>query len=123
MCGAVRYRFTGMPLSCNLCHCRSCRLATGTPVAAFVDLAADQFAWTRGEPAFFASSVPVRRGFCPSCGTALTYESRDLPGEMHVLSATLDDPSPFAPTEEVFAEERISWMKLRVPPDARGGGR
>ncbi len=115
LCGAVRYRIAGEPPALNYCHCRSCRLATGGPVAAFADLAPGQFTWTRGEPAFYASSAPVRRGFCPTCGTALTYESTEMPDEVHVLSATLDDPAPFAPTSEFFAEERIPWLHVRLP--------
>lgn len=115
LCGAVRYRITGRVPDANLCHCRSCRMATGGPAVAFADLAPGQFAWTKGEPTFFASSPPVRRGFCPTCGSSLTYESDDLPGEVHVLSATLDTPEAVPPTAEVFAEERIPWMHVRLP--------
>ena len=115
LCGAVRYAIDGPVPAANLCHCRSCRLATGGPVAAFADLAPGQFAWTRGEPAFYASSPAVRRSFCPTCGSSLTYESDDLPGEVHVLSATLDEPEAAPPTEEVFTGERIAWMCLHLP--------
>jgi hypothetical protein len=115
LCGALRYRIDGAIPAANLCHCRSCRMAAGAPVVAFADLAPGQFAWTAGEPAFYASSAGVRRGFCATCGTALTYESEDLPGEVHVLSATLDDPGAAPPTGELFAEERIPWMVVRLP--------
>ncbi len=115
LCGAVRYRITGKVPAANLCHCRSCRMATGAPVVGFADLAPGQFAWTRGEPTFYASSPAVRRGFCPACGTSLTYESDDLPGEVHVLSATLDDPAAVPPTGEFFAEEKIPWVHVRLP--------
>lgn len=115
LCGTVRYRITGTVPAANLCHCRSCRLAIGAPVATFADLAPGQFAWTAGAPAFYASSPGVRRGFCPTCGTSLTYESDNLPGEVHVLSATLDTPEAVPPTEEVFPEERIPWMHVRLP--------
>lgn len=119
LCGAVRYAISGPAPAANLCHCRSCRLATGGPVAAFADLAPGQFAWIRGEAAFFASSPGVRRSFCPTCGSSLTYESKDLPGEVHVLSATLDTPEAVPPTEEVFTEERIAWMRLHLPEERR----
>lgn len=115
LCGAIRYRISGTPTATNICHCRSCRLATGGPVAAFADLAPGQFTWTRGTPAFFASSPGVHRGFCPTCGSSLTYESAALPGEVHVLLATLDSPEALVPTQEVFAEERIPWMHLQLP--------
>jgi len=114
LCGALRYRFEGAPPRANLCHCHSCRLATGAPVTAFVDLAPGQFTWAKGEPTYFASSPGVRRGFCNTCGTALTYEAQDMPDEVHVLSATLDHPTLFPPTEEFFAQERIPWVHVRL---------
>ena len=35
LCGAIRYRVRGAPLSTTLCHCRSCRLACGGPTLAW----------------------------------------------------------------------------------------
>jgi len=120
LCGAVRYRVTGAAPACNVCYCRSCRLATGAPVVAFADLAPGQFSWTSGEPAIYASSPGVRRGFCPTCGTALTFEHEGQPGEVHVLSATFDDPAPFVPDKEFFVEERLPWLQVRLPAAGRG---
>ncbi len=117
LCGRIRYALDDTGSQSNYCHCRSCRLATGGAVAAFVDLVPGAFSWTKGTPAFFGSSPGVRRGFCAHCGTALTYEADEMPGEVHVMSPTLDDPSPFAPVGEVFAEERIPWLHLRLTGD------
>lgn len=120
LCGALRYRIQGEPIGVGLCHCRSCRLATGGPVAGFVDLPPGGFVWTAGEPAFYASSPGVRRGFCSTCGTALTFEADDLPGEVHLLSATLDDPTPWVPDEAgtTHSGDRISWLKIKLPDQA-----
>jgi hypothetical protein len=115
MCGAIRYQISGKPLGVGLCHCLTCRRATGGPVVGFVDMPPGGLSWTSGEPAFFASSPGVRRGFCPVCGTSLTYEADDMPGEVHVLSATLDDPEPWVPTDASFNSERISWVKIDLP--------
>jgi len=114
MCGAVRYELDDAGSVANYCHCRSCRMATGGPVAAFVDLKPGAFSWTKGPARFFESSPGVRRGFCASCGTALTYEADDSPDEVHVMSPTLDDPAPFAPTGFFYEEERLSWLHLRL---------
>ncbi len=120
MCGAIRYQISGQPMSVGLCHCKSCRRATGGPAVGFVDMPPGSFAWTAGEPAFFESSPGVRRGFCPTCGTSLTYEADDLPGEVHLLSATLDNPEPWVPVDATYNHERISWLKIDLPdPKAR----
>jgi len=114
MCGAVRYAIDDVGAVANYCHCRSCRMATGGPVAAFVDLKPGAFAWTRDPATHYASSPGVRRGFCATCGTALTYEADDTPDEVHVMSPTLDDSTPFAPSGFFHEEERLAWLHLRL---------
>jgi len=114
LCGAVRYRLEADDYDTNYCHCRSCRVATGGPVAAFVDLQPGQFSWTKGEPAFFASSPGVRRGFCRTCGTAMTYESDTQEGEVHVLTPTLYHPDAFPPSNVFHEDERIPWLHLAM---------
>jgi hypothetical protein len=91
MCGAVRYRITAAPTVTSLCHCRSCRLATGAPVG-------------------FASSPGKRRTFCGQCGTSLTYERDDRPDSIDIHTATLDDPDAFPPVREIWLEEKVAWM-------------
>ena len=119
LCGAIRYRIQGEPIGVGLCYCRSCQRATGGPVAGFVDLPPGGFVWTAGEPAFYASSPGVKRGFCPQCGTALTFEADDIPGEVHLLSATIDDPTPWVPLEAntTHSGDRISWLQLNLSGD------
>jgi len=36
LCGAVRYRMVGAPLSSAICHCASCRRASGAPTVAWL---------------------------------------------------------------------------------------
>jgi hypothetical protein len=35
LCNSIGYRLTGVPLAQSLCHCRSCRLASGAPSVAW----------------------------------------------------------------------------------------
>jgi hypothetical protein len=109
LCGALRYRVVGAAISNSVCHCRSCRLASGaTPVAwTVVPLAA--WSWLQGAPALRRSSPDVERGFCAGCGTPLTYRHDANPGEIEFTTCTLDDPSGFAPTREIWWEHRLPW--------------
>ena len=74
LCGAVRYRVTGQSLARALCHCHSCRLASGAPSVAWAVFPASQFAIVSGKPNSYRSSPPVVRTFCGNCGTPLTYQ-------------------------------------------------
>ena len=112
LCGAVRYRATSEPLARTLCHCRTCRLASGAPSVAWVVFRSTDFAFSAGQPASFNSSPGVTRTFCPTCGTPLTYQRTAKPGTIDVTTVTLDAANDFAPTKEIWIEDKLVWERL-----------
>lgn len=109
-CGAVRYALSAEPET-EFCHCRMCQRAVGNVFAALSQVKKADFAWTRGEPAHYASSTVSKRGFCPTCGTPLTfaYNDRDT---LEVTTGSLDRPQD-APLKHHFGvESRIPWLQL-----------
>jgi hypothetical protein len=103
-----------------------CQLAFGNTRAAYLNLRKDQVRWVPeppgrsegevrsaqarrppNEPAYFASSKIARRGFCPNCGTPLTFEFHGSES-MDLSVGSLDDPSAFKPTEHWSIESRIA---------------
>ena len=72
-CGALRFRATKLRADAHVCYCRMCQKAGGNLFLAFVGVEEADFAWTRGTPGTFSSSPDVARGFCPACGTPLSY--------------------------------------------------
>lgn len=112
LCGGIRYEANGPFLSVSICHCRSCRLASGAPAVAWFVLPQAQFRWLRGQPKRFASSAPVTRGFCPDCGTPLTYQNADAPDQIELTTLSLDDPNAVPPTREIWLSERVPWVSV-----------
>ncbi len=110
LCGRIRYRIAEPARFSSLCHCRSCQRATGSPVAGFVGLPAGQYKLLDGTPSVYKSSPGVRRGLCGNCGTSLTYEGDPWPGEVHILAATLDDPTVIPPTVHTMMADNIGWF-------------
>ena len=111
LCGDIRYRITAAPLITSYCHCRSCRLATGAPAAAWVILPLGGLVFDQGTPVEFTSSPGRLRTFCGRCGTSLTYERVDRPDSIDIHTATLDDPGAFPPAREIWLEDKIAWME------------
>jgi hypothetical protein len=109
LCGAIRYRATAPPQSTSLCHCFSCRRATGGPSLAWAIFAEQDIGIVAGELAIYTSSPGVERGFCARCGTSLTYRRENRPGLFDVTTASLDDPEACPPTKEIWIGERLSW--------------
>jgi hypothetical protein len=65
--------------------------------------AADNLRWIQGKVATYASSPGVDRGFCPRCGSTLTF-ARPTRNEISIVSGSLDDPKDVKPQEHVFAD-------------------
>lgn len=112
-CGKVRFEASGAPKFVGNCHCASCRKATGAAYATFVGFKAPQVTWVAGAPAYYASSPGVERGFCPECGTPLTYAGENWTGETHILIGAFDKPENYAPIGEVFTDEALPFAYER----------
>jgi hypothetical protein len=117
-CGAVRFRAKALGRA-SICHCRMCQKAFGSFFGPLVS--AHDLEWTRGAPRHFASSDKVRRGFCPACGTPLTYE---YGGPHEVAIGALDNPEWAAPVIQVNPADKLSFFEtlaalpVRAPQDA-----
>jgi hypothetical protein len=111
-CGAVRYEVQGEPKHVALCHCSDCRRSAGAPMVSWAAFAEEDFTLSQGDITVFNSSGSALRGFCPKCGSGLTYRNADyLPGIVDIQSATFDDPIAFAPQAHIQTAERIAWME------------
>ncbi len=84
-----------------------CQKAFGNVFAPLVSVDAARLAWTRAEPSRFQSSNLVRRGFCPSCGTPLTYEA---PDGVALAIGAFDHPDTIVPDIQYGMEGRIGWL-------------
>ena len=60
-----------------------------------------------GPLTFYTSSPGVERGFCPTCGTSLSWAARGLIS-LHI--GMLDDPDAHPPTLHWRWEERPGWL-------------
>ncbi len=120
-CGAVRYRLMAEPTGVNVCHCRMCQKASGGPFMTFGGVRLNRLVWTRGAPKIFASSSIAERGFCPECGTPLTYRmfERD---RISVTLGSLDQPAAVAPTIQFGVESKLAWLEgaLALPEQKTG---
>src|SRR4029453_15061340 len=60
----------------------------------------------------FCSSPGVVLTFCAVCGTSISYEPADAPGQIELTSATFDQAERFPPTREVWIKHRLTWQPL-----------
>ena len=111
MCGAVRYRINGRHTYSGICHCDDCRRATGGAYVPWFGVAPDNFQVTSGEITEYESSPGIRRGFCRTCGTSLTFGGEGW-NDIAITIASLDDPNAITPESNVYLRERLHWVKF-----------
>ncbi len=123
LCGSIRYAVRGRPNNVTNCHCRMCQRAVGAAFVTWAEFPAAAVDWTRGPPRWRRSSEIGERGFCPECGTSLSF--RYVGGDaVDVAVATLDDPAALPPEDELWTGSRIDWVSAdgRLPQHRRGRG-
>jgi hypothetical protein len=116
-CGAIRYRVAGTPSSISICHCESCRRASGAPTVSWFVISRQQFTLLSGSPASHRSSAHVHRGFCAKCGTQLTYRHDSAPDIVELTTASLDQPSGLQPTKEIWLSDKLPWVAVNQDLD------
>jgi hypothetical protein len=118
LCGAIRYRAVGDPVSVTICHCINCQRNSGSAFS--VNAVFPQGAVTMtGAPATYVdkgdTGANVVRIFCGTCGTPL--ESRSIMSSVaHVVIkvGTFDDPSGFVPGNEVYCRNALQWLPQHI---------
>lgn len=112
LCGVVRYRVIGEPVATTLCHCRSCRRASGGTNVAWAVFEVGDFEWVNEEPADYSSSPGIHWLFCRQCGSLVGYRRASRPEHMDITTGTLDDPDLYPPAVEIWLDHKIGWETL-----------
>ncbi len=124
-CGAIRYQTDADPIVMLNCHCRDCQRASGSAYAGIMVVPKAALRLT-GEPHYHTrtadSGTAIERGFCPSCGSPLTVRLEKIPSILGLQAGSLDDPSRYKPSMDVFTASAQPWdhMDAGLQKFARG---
>ncbi|MGH8602297.1 MAG: GFA family protein [Gammaproteobacteria bacterium] len=111
-CGAIRYSVSGEPVMAAICHCSMCRRANAAPAVAWAMYQEGQVHFTKAQPQTFASSAEAKRGFCPTCGTQISFTASFLPGLIDITVGSLDNPEQVKPDLHYWHSRHISWAEF-----------
>ncbi len=112
LCGRIRFVATGDPGWSGICHCASCRRATGGILMAAASFPRAKVRFEGTERRFYNSSPGMRRSFCGDCGSSLSYENARWPEAVNLTLATFDHPERLPPATQIFTAERLPWLHL-----------
>jgi len=111
-CGAIRFKVEGPEKFACYCYCESCQRAAGAPVVAWATYSRDSFHVTQGAMHWHRSSPGVTRGICNTCGSSVTYENENRPGEIDLSLNCLDDPTIPVLRAHIWTEDKQPWMSI-----------
>ena len=125
LCGAVRYQCGPALYSPTMCHCESCRRASGAHAVGWVTVAKEGLVFSATPPREYESTPGVYRSFCGRCGAPLTYRSARRSGEIDLTIGSLDQAAQYAPNDHIWMQDALPWDRpgdtLPQYPAARTG--
>lgn len=107
-CGAVRYSFSGRPITTRVCWCRMCQYLGGGSGTVNVGFPTGGMT-VEGEMATYEaladSGTKMQRSFCLKCGTPLMSGSEARAHVVFVRAGSLDDPNIAKPEATIWTKE------------------
>lgn len=111
-CGAVFWESSAPVAWSCYCHCEDCRRNCAAPVTAFIGIPHDAVRWGGEAPKTYRSSKGVERLFCGTCGTQMAYRNARDTANLHLYTATLENPAALPPRFHVFHAEHLGWLNI-----------
>ena len=100
ICGQVKYRITEKPLFTQACHCKDCKIITGSSYVINTSVL-DNTLIIEGEVASTelkaGSGATSNAYFCTKCGTYIYTDYASAVGRLTVRTKTLDNSESFPP--------------------------
>lgn len=120
LCRSVRFMIEAEPMAARSCWCRQCQyLGAGSATVNVCfrseDVTVEGDVRWHGSRA--DSGIRMRRGFCPTCGTALFSIAETRPHLTFVRAGALDEPNLMAPQAIIWTSAAPDWAHFdpRVP--------
>jgi hypothetical protein len=112
LCGAVRFAASSSPTFVCICHCQSCRRATGAPAVPWATFRVQDVQFIKGAPTLHGSSPGVTRGHCAICGSSICYRHERRPDDIDLTVACLDDAAAFRPVAHIWLRDKLPWIVI-----------
>ena len=106
ICGQVKYRITEKPLFTQACHCKDCKIITGSSYVINTSVL-DNTLIIEGEVASTelkaGSGATSNAYFCTKCGTYIYTDYASAVGRLTVRTKTLDNSESFPPQVHILS--------------------
>jgi hypothetical protein len=115
LCGKVRYSAQAEPVIVAVCHCKHCQKQAGTAFGTVVGIPKSALSIQGALKTFQDtgdSGQPVRRNFCPECGSPITTDVAVMPELTFIKAGSLDDTSWLDPKLNLYCDSAQAWVPI-----------
>tara|TARA_B100000579_G_scaffold278075_1_gene230015 strand:- start:122 stop:604 length:483 start_codon:yes stop_codon:yes gene_type:complete len=115
ICGQVKYYITEKPLFTQACHCKDCKVLTGSSYVVNSSVLENTL-FVEGE----VSSTELKAGsgascktyFCNKCGAYVYADYDSAFKRLTLRTKTLNNPENFPPQVHIFTKDKDPWLNL-----------
>ena len=115
ICGQVRYQIKEKPLFTQACHCKDCKILTGSSYVVNSSILENTLV-VEGQ----VSSTKLKAGsgascktyFCNNCGTYVYADYDSAVKRLTLRTKTLDSSEKFPPQVHIFIKDKDPWLNL-----------
>ena len=115
ICGQVKYYLNEKPLFTQACHCKDCKVLTGSSYVVNSSVLENTLI-VEGEVSSTerkaGSGASCKTYFCIKCGTYIYADYDSAVRRLTVRTKTLDNPEKFPPQAHIFTKNKDPWLNL-----------
>ena len=115
ICGQVKYYLNEKPLFTQACHCKDCKVLTGSSYVVNSSVLENTLI-VEGEVSSTerkaGSGASCKTYFCIKCGTYVYADYDSAVRRLTVRTKTLDNPEKFPPQAHIFTKNKDPWLNL-----------
>jgi len=112
LCGRVRYEVADAFEYSLICHCSSCRRATGSAFKPFAGIRIEALSIVSGQTStMHYGDAQAHDVHCDNCGSILYSVVRDG-AYAHVTLGTLADDPSIRPSAHIFVGSKAPWYEI-----------
>ena len=112
-CGEVKYTIKNKPLFTQACHCKNCKISTGSSFVIHTMIFEYDFQ-IKGTVSSTKLSTGSGKGyyayFCVNCGVYLYCKYNVAKGRLAIRTSTLD--VPITPQAHIFLKDKDPWIEI-----------
>ena len=112
-CGEVNYVITDKPLFTQACHCKNCKISTGSSYVIHTMIFEDDF-FIEGKISSTELDTGSGKGyhayFCIKCCVYLYCKYKIASGRLAIRTSTLE--KPITPQAHIFVKDKDPWIEI-----------